>query len=57
MAELGLESADVYGAVVAVNFADLTWRMAMTDDFVSLRPVTDAAQLLTLDWLTNPSDT
>lgn len=56
MAELGLDSADVYGAVVAVNFADLTWRMAMTDDFVSLRPVTDAAQLLTLDWLTDPSD-
>jgi hypothetical protein len=30
--------------------------MALTDDFVSLRPVTDAAQLLTLDWLTNRSD-
>ena len=52
MAELGLASDDVYGAVVAVNFADLTWRAAMTDDFVVLHPVERLEQLTNLGWLT-----
>jgi hypothetical protein len=54
MAELGLESADVYGAVVAVNFADLTWRAALTADFADLRPVEHLDQLSGLDWLRSP---
>lgn len=33
MAGWGLQSADVYGAVVAVNFADMTLRAVVSDDF------------------------
>lgn len=51
MAELGLESADVFGAVVAVNFADQRWRSAFTRDFASFRPVVDLDQLRDLSWL------
>jgi hypothetical protein len=51
MAELGLSSADVYGAVVAVNFRELTWRVALTADFEALHPVEAAEQLAALDWL------
>lgn len=40
MAELGLQSADVYGGVVVVNFADMTWRTALTSGPATLRPVT-----------------
>jgi hypothetical protein len=39
MAELGLQSADVYGGVSVVNFADMTWRTALTADFATLRPI------------------
>jgi hypothetical protein len=52
MAELGLHSFDIYGAIVAVNFADLTWRIALTSDFSALCPVTKTEQLAHLDWLT-----
>lgn len=45
MAELELQSADVYGAVAAINFADMTWRMALTSDFSVLSPVTRVEQL------------
>jgi len=55
MAGLGLESADVYGAVAAVNFADLTWRVAMTADFSELRPVSTLKQLANLFWLASDS--
>jgi hypothetical protein len=51
MAELGLSSEDVYGAVVAINFADLTWRAGLTSDFVVLRPALDVAHLASLAWL------
>jgi len=51
MVELGLHSFDIYGAVSAVNFADMTWRIAMTSDFSALRPVTSAGQLADLSWL------
>lgn len=30
MSELGLHSSDVYGAIVAINFTDLIWRVALT---------------------------
>lgn len=51
MAELGLQSADVYGGVFVVNFADMTWRTALTADFATLRPVTETKQLTDLHWL------
>jgi hypothetical protein len=41
MVELGLQSQDVYGGVVAINFADQTWRAALPSDFVNLCPVND----------------
>jgi hypothetical protein len=52
MAELGLRSADVYGAVTVINFADMTWRIALTADFSTLSPVTHLGQLTHLGWLT-----
>ena len=52
MAELGLTSEDVYGGVIVVNFADLTWRGALTADFVEMHPVRDVEQLCDLSWLT-----
>jgi hypothetical protein len=52
MAELGLQSADVYGAVAAINFADMTWRLALTANFSALSPVTGAEQLTHLGWVT-----
>jgi hypothetical protein len=51
MAEFGLRSADIYGAVAVVNFADLTWRTALTADFSALWPVIHLGQLTRLDWL------
>ncbi len=52
MAELRLQSADVYGGIVAINFADLTWRMGLTLDFATLIPVNGIEQLTNLGWLT-----
>ena len=52
MAELGLRSADVYGAVAVINFADMTWRIALTAHFSALSPVTGLGQLTRLSWLT-----
>lgn len=52
MAELGLHSFDIYGAVTAVNFADMTWRIALTSDFSALCPVTKVEQLAHLGWRT-----
>jgi len=51
MAELGLQSADVYGAVTSINFADMTWRIALTADFSTLSPVLRVDQLTRLDWI------
>ena len=56
MAELGLHSFDIYGAVTAVNFADLTWRTALTSDFLALRPVTKVEQLHTSAGLHEATD-
>jgi hypothetical protein len=39
MVELGLQSQDVYGGVIAVNFSDLSWRLALTSDFTTLHAV------------------
>ena len=53
MAELGLHSADIYGAVAVINFADMTWRVALTADFSTLSPVIHLGQLTCLDWLSH----
>jgi hypothetical protein len=53
MAELGLRSADIYGAAAVVNFADMTWRVALTSDFSALLPVIHIGQLTDLDWLSH----
>jgi len=45
MAEWELQSADVYGAVIAVNFADMTVRALLSDDFACWRPVATLAEL------------
>ena len=55
MAELGLRSADIYGAVVVINFADMTWRVALTADFSVLSPVVHTDQLTDLRWLPQPA--
>lgn len=51
MAELELQSEDIYGAVAAVNFADMIWRIALTSDFTALVPVANLEQLTQLGWL------
>jgi hypothetical protein len=51
MAELELRSVDIYGAVAVINFADMTWRTALTSDFSALTPIAQAGQLTRLDWL------
>jgi hypothetical protein len=51
MAELGLASTDVYGGVTVVNFADLTWRAALTRDFLAFEPIRSHEQLADLTWL------
>lgn len=51
MTDAGLQSGDVYGAVAAVNFADMSLRVAMTADFATLRPVIGDEQLDDPSWL------
>ena len=54
MAELGLDSGDVYGAIVTVNMADLVWRVALTSDFSAMHPVTNLGALTDLAWVPDP---
>jgi hypothetical protein len=51
MAAPGLGSADVYGAVVTVNFADMQLRAAMSRDFAAFEPVRERCQLDDPSWL------
>jgi hypothetical protein len=44
MAELGLQSGDVYGGVVVVNFADMIWRISFLEGNSNLG---DAVRLAT----------
>ena len=46
MAAWDLHSEDVYGAAVAVNFADMMLRAAVSEDFVRWRPVPLLAELV-----------
>lgn len=43
-------SPDIFGAVAALNFADLTLPVAFTADFVNFRPLLNEAELA------NPSE-
>lgn len=49
MANWDLQSADLYGAVVAVNFVDLAYRVALTNDFERLHPITRSDKSTDLD--------
>lgn len=51
MAEFRLQSAEIYGAITIINFADMTWRIALTPDFSAIRPVIRLDQLARLDWI------
>ena len=51
MHELELAHKELYGAVVLINFADRTFRVAMTADFVRLHPVRSDEQLSDPSWL------
>ncbi len=42
---------DVYGGVAIVNFADLTWKAALTGDSLAFEPVAAQEQLVDLSWL------
>jgi hypothetical protein len=44
MTSTALRSEDIFGAVAALNFADLTLRVAFTADFVNFRPVQDEVE-------------
>ena len=51
MVSAGLRSEDVYGAVMAVNFADMTLRAIVTADFIALSPVMRWEELDDPSWL------
>jgi hypothetical protein len=51
MVSLELESADVYGGVAVVQFAERTYRIGLTNDFEKLQPLTSPDQLIDLAWL------
>jgi hypothetical protein len=50
MVEWNVTSADVYGAVVVVNFYESAFRAALTADVVGWLAVTDPRQLDDLEW-------
>lgn len=45
MVEWGLEGADVYGAILVIDFADRSWRVALTRDYEMFRPVVELREL------------
>jgi hypothetical protein len=45
MVEWGLEGANVYGAILIVDFADRSWRVALTRDYQTFRPVVELREL------------
>ena len=51
MASLELESADVYGGMAIIQFAERTYRVGLTNDFETLHPLTSHDQLVDLTWL------
>jgi hypothetical protein len=53
MTTLGLDSSDIYGAVIGINFPDLTWRCALTDDFTTFHAIVELDEVSDLHWLDN----
>jgi Holliday junction resolvase-like predicted endonuclease len=51
MAEFEFSSEQIYGAVVAVNLSEMVYRAVLTQDFVEYKPVVEASQIGTVDWL------
>lgn len=45
MTSSALRSEDIFGAVAALNFAELTLRVAFTADFATFRPTLDETEL------------
>jgi hypothetical protein len=41
MVEWELEGADVYGAIIVIDFAERQWRMATTSDYEGFDPLFD----------------
>lgn len=39
MSEWGVESEDVYGTIALINFAELTFKIALTHDFTTWHPI------------------
>lgn len=46
MTSAALRAEDVFGAVAALNFVELTLRVAFTADFANFRPLLDEAELV-----------
>jgi hypothetical protein len=42
---VGLEGADVFGAILVFDFADRSWRVALTRDYEMFRPVVELREL------------
>ncbi len=51
MSDWALEADDLYTGVMVVDLATPTFRIALSGDFESYRPVTDREALLSLAWL------
>jgi hypothetical protein len=57
MASWDLNSADVYTAILLINFADLAFRVMASGDLLTYRPIVFEEQLGCLDWLDEMSVT
>jgi hypothetical protein len=51
MVNWNLNGSEIYGGVVLVNFAEMSYRARLTSDFVYLRPGYNSDQLADLSWL------
>lgn len=51
MANWNLTGSEIYGGVVLVNFADMSYQVGLTPDFLRLLPVNDSDQIADLSWL------
>lgn len=51
MSEWGVTSDDVCGAIVLINFAELTFKVALSSDFTIWHAIEQVEQMETLDWL------
>jgi hypothetical protein len=51
MGEWALRSEDVFGGIMVVNFADIAFKVALTNDFARWWPVRSLDELADLDQL------